>query len=184
MLLDGFWLKKLCAQDILHLDNVFCIISQSPRLHCHWSAQTWLSVHLMPQIMRPRSDRESAVDSVDEEAMNEFTSEISRLRRKGSHADLELEWSVLSWETGSQGEPINQQINCRSSNIQERRQMIRNLHQVSSYHAELIVWVWAENWWSWIRCSNLNLHPWATAHLNRISGWRKKQQILSIIFDW
>ena len=54
--------------------------------------------------------------------------------------------------------------------------MIRNLHQVSSYHAELIVWVWAENWWSWIRCSNLNLHPWATAHLNRLSGWRKKRK--------
>ena len=60
--------------------------------------------------------------------------------------------------------------------------MIRNLHQVSSYHAELIVWVWAENWWSWIRCSNLNLHPWATAHLNRILGWQKK--ILSNNFDW
>ena len=109
--LDGFWLPKLCAQDILHLDNVFCIISQSPRLHCHWSAQTGLSVHLMPQIMRPRSDRESAGHSDDDDGvMNEFTSEISRLRRKGSHADLELEWSVLSWETGSQGEPINQRI--------------------------------------------------------------------------
>ena len=61
----------------------------------------------MPQIMRPRSDRESDPDHSDDDdgVMNEFTSEISRLRRKGSHADLELEWSVLSWEIGSQGEP-------------------------------------------------------------------------------
>ena len=42
--------------------------------------------------------------------MSDFNTEISRLRRKGSHADLELEWSVLSWEIGSQGEQINQLI--------------------------------------------------------------------------
>ena len=53
--------------------------------------------------MRPRCDRGSDDDS-DDDVMSEFTSEISRLRRKGSHADLELEWSVISWETGSQGE--------------------------------------------------------------------------------
>ena len=88
--------------------------------------------------MRPRSDRESADSDDDDGVVNEYTSEISRLRRKGSHADLELEWSVLSWETGSQGEPINHQIIVGVSNFQERRQMIRNLHQVSSYHAELI----------------------------------------------
>ena len=66
----------------------------------------------MPQIMRPRSDRESAGHSDDDEEamMSDFNTEISRLRRKGSHADLELEWSVLSWEIGSQGEQINQLI--------------------------------------------------------------------------
>ena len=49
-------------------------------------------------IMRPRSDRESDDDDSDND------SEMSRLRRKGSHADLQLEWSVLNWEKGSQGE--------------------------------------------------------------------------------
>ena len=35
-----------------------------------------------------------------------YNQEFSTLRRKGSHADLELEWSVLSWDTGSQGESL------------------------------------------------------------------------------
>ena len=35
-----------------------------------------------------------------------YSQEFSSLRRKGSHADLELEWSVLSWDTGSQGESL------------------------------------------------------------------------------
>ena len=89
--------------------------------------------------MRPRSDRESADSDDDDGVVNEYTSEISRLRRKGSHADLELEWSVLSWETGSQGEPINHQIIVGVVLFKRGDRMIRNLHQVSSYHAELIV---------------------------------------------
>ena len=52
-------------------------------------------------IMRPRSDRESDDDDSDND---DVSSEMSRLRRKGSHADLQLEWSVLNWEKGSQGE--------------------------------------------------------------------------------
>ena len=35
-----------------------------------------------------------------------YSQEFSSLRRKGSHVDLELEWSVLSWDTGSQGESL------------------------------------------------------------------------------
>ena len=81
----------------MHLDNVFCI-SQSQRLQCSASGQ--LSVQLLAIIMRPRSDRESDDDDSD----NDVTREMSRLRRKGSHADLQLEWSVLNWEKGSQGE--------------------------------------------------------------------------------
>ena len=94
---DCICLKKLYDQVmyLLHLDNVFCI-SQPQRLQCQWSDQHQLSVQLLARIMRPRSDSDN--DDSDND------SEMSRLRRKGSHADLQLEWSVLSWEKGSQGE--------------------------------------------------------------------------------
>ena len=122
-LADCFCLKKLYDQVmyLLHLDNVFCIcISLAQRLQCHWSDQHQLSVQLLAMIMRPRSDSDNDVSDND--------SEMSRLRRKGSHADLQLEWSVLSWERGSPGESD-----------------VRGMLQTTG----VLLSTLAEDWWSW-----------------------------------